>query len=107
MSSVFNMVNGITRLFGGSMCEPVRMEWDDRRLFWAVREPFASNHSGATLVGGFIEAGTVLEIESSMPSDGVIFGDGVEQDFLGFNAGARATIRPAELRACLVLPRAS
>ena len=107
MSSVFNMVNGITRLFGGSMCEPVRMEWDDRRLFWAVREPFASNHSGAALVGGFIEAGTVLEIESSMPSAGVIFGDGVEQDFLRFNAGVRATIRPAEQRACLVLPRGS
>ena len=107
MSSVFNMVNGITHLFGGSMCEPVRMAWDDTRLFWAVREPFASNHSGAALVGGFLEAGTVLEIESSMPSDGVIFGDGVEQDFLGFNVGARAAIRPAQQRACLVLPRGS
>lgn len=105
MSSVFNMVNGIGALFGRSACEPVRMPWDDGRLFWAVREPFVSHRSGATLVAGFIEPGGRLEIESGMASGGVIFGDGVEQDFLTFNAGTRAVIRAAEERACLVMPR--
>ncbi len=83
------------------------MAWDDGRLFWAVREPFASHHSEATLVAGFIEPGGRLEIESTMASGGVIFGDGVEQDFLSFNAGARAVIQAADERACLVVPRRS
>jgi hypothetical protein len=30
-----------------------------------------------------------------MPQNGVIFGDGVEEDFLQFNSGARAVIAPA------------
>jgi hypothetical protein len=105
MSSVFNMVTGIGTLFGQSACEPVRMEWDDGRLFWAVREPFASHHSGTTLTAGFIEPGGRIEIESAMAAGGVVFGDGVEQDFLTFNAGARAIVRAADERACLVVPR--
>lgn len=104
MSSVFNMVNGIAESFGAAGCEPLRMEWDDGRLFWAAREPFASRHSGAAFACGFIEHGERLVVESSMPAGGVIFGDGVEQDFLGFDSGARAVIRAAEEVAHLVVP---
>ena len=70
-----------------------------------AREPFVSRHSGAALVCGFLEPGETLDVESSMAANGVIFGDGVEQDFLRFDAGSRATIRAASERACLVVPR--
>ncbi len=104
MSSVFHMVAGISATFGQGACESVQMKWDDPRLFWVAREPFVSNHSGATLVCGFIDPGEEIVLESSMSSDGVIFGDGMEQDFLSFNAGSRVTIQASDERARLIVP---
>ena len=104
MSSMFNMVNGFAARFGAVPCEAPRLDWDDGRLFWAVREPFASRHSGVGMVCGFIEPGEVLEIDSAMAADGVIFGDGVERDFLRFDAGARARVGTAPEVARLVWP---
>jgi hypothetical protein len=68
-----------------------------------VREPFISRHSSASLVAGFVGEERELVLESKMPSGGVIFSDGVEEDFLAFNAGATAFIRPAAQRARLVV----
>ena len=47
LSSMFNMANGFSRMFTGSEIPRFEMPWSDRRLAWAVREPFASKHSGA------------------------------------------------------------
>ena len=38
-----------------------------------------------------------------MPAGGVIFGDGMEEDFLAFDSGSVATIRPASQQAQLVV----
>jgi hypothetical protein len=38
-----------------------------------------------------------------MSGYGVIFSDGIEADFLEFNAGMTATVEIAERRGCLVL----
>jgi hypothetical protein len=80
------------------------MRWEDSRLAFVVREPFISRHSSAGLISGFITLEQELVLESRMPSGGVIFSDGVEEDFLAFNAGATAHIRPAAQRARLVVP---
>ena len=37
-----------------------------------------------------------MKISSQMPENGVIFSDGVENDFLNFNSGIEATITLAE-----------
>jgi hypothetical protein len=37
-----------------------------------------------------------------MPERGVIFSDGIEMDYLGFNSGTLATIGAAERRGVLV-----
>lgn len=103
MSSVFNMARGVAALTGGSAGPPVRLEWEDPRLVYAVREPFVSRHSAATVVAGWIGAGDELVLESLMPSGGVIFSDGVENDFLRFESGAFARIRAAPHRARLVV----
>jgi hypothetical protein len=78
---------------------------EERRLAFAVREPFASQTTSASLVVGSIVEGEELEIRSEMPHGGVIFSDGVEADFLGFGAGMVARIGLAERVAKLVAPK--
>jgi NAD kinase len=103
VSSVFNMATGISRFCGGPPVAPVRMPWEDGRLLFIVREPFASHHSQAGIVAGILQSGEEISIESRMPSYGVIFSDGMEADFLQFNSGATAHVRAAEQRARLVV----
>jgi hypothetical protein len=79
------------------------MRWEDPRLFYVVREPFASRHSSAEGAVGFLEQGARLELESLMPTGGVIFSDGMEADALSFTSGLVARIGPAAQRARLVV----
>ena len=104
MSSVFNMAAGVTRFVGGQGGASPRLDWEDPRLVFAVREPFVSRHSTADIVAGFIQPGRELVIESLMPSGGAIFSDGIEADFLEFNAGATSRIHAAARHATLVVP---
>ncbi|MCP3059509.1 NAD+ kinase [Myxococcus sp. K38C18041901] len=103
LSSVFTLARGLTARTGGVPGEAWRLSWEEPRLAFVVREPFVSRNSGAELVGGFVTAEEELVLESRMPSGGVIFSDGMEEDFLAFGAGARAHIRPAKQRARLVM----
>jgi NAD kinase len=103
ISSVYAMAEGVTRFGGGQPGVPRRLEWEDPRLLYAVREPFASRHSGTTIVAGLVPSGETLEIESRMPVGGVVFSDGMEADFLDLPAGSKLTIRSAEKRARLVV----
>jgi len=73
-----------------------RFAWDAKHLYFTVREPFPSQTSAAALVFGRITAKEHLQIDSLMPERGVIFSDGIEADFLEFNAGSRADIGVAE-----------
>jgi len=102
LSSVFNMADGIARLTSGQVGQPIRMEWEDPRLIYVVREPFLSKHSGVSIVAGVLEAGGEIVVESLMPTGGVIFSDGIEADFLGFDSGATARVRTAAQKARLV-----
>lgn len=104
MSSVFNMAAGIAAGQNHKLVQPQRLNWDDARLLWAVREPFVSRTSQAGLVCGELKAGAVMMIESMSPENGVIFSDGIEADSLEFNAGTIATIGIAARKAHLVVP---
>jgi hypothetical protein len=103
MSSVFNMTAGVARMLGDEVGERMQLDWEDRRLLWAVREPFISKASRATLVAGVLTDGAEIVLESLMPTGGVIFSDGIESDFLAFNTGTIATIRASKQRARLVV----
>lgn len=103
LSSVFQMAAGIAAWTGGGPVRPLRFEWEDPRLVFVVREPFVSRHSQAGIVSDTIPPGQRLEIESAMPTGGVIFSDGVESDRLAFDAGATASIGVAAERAHLVV----
>jgi len=104
ISSVFNMAAGVTTLAGGTCGRPIRLEWDDQRLLFAVREPFVSRHSTAEHIAGILDANETLRLQSLMPTGGVIFSDGIESDFLRFDAGAIATVGASSNTASLVIP---
>ncbi|MBV6492053.1 MAG: hypothetical protein LDLANPLL_00042 [Turneriella sp.] len=101
MSSVMNMVSG----FAGplSIAEFNALRWESRELIYAVREPFISKQSKASMVWGIIKESEPLILESHMAQQGVIFSDGVERDHLQFSSGAIATVSPAAEYAKLVV----
>lgn len=77
---------------------------EDERLAFYVREAFPSVATGTRLTSGLIGKGQVLEIQSELNEGGVIFGDGIEADYLAFNWGMRATFSVAPQKLALVLP---
>jgi NAD kinase len=79
------------------------LAWNTDHLQFAVREPFPSKTSQASLAFGEIGPGDALSLRSLMPENGVIFSDGIEADYLEFNSGAEAKIAVAERRGKLVI----
>lgn len=73
----------------------------DPSLAFFVREAFPSVASSTELTHGTIPQGESLRVTSRM-EDGVIFGDGMESDFLRFEWGVAADVRVAEQRLRLV-----
>lgn len=82
--------------------EAVKFQRDADYLLFAVREPFPSKITGTNYVFGRITRNNHLIIKSDMPADGVIFGDGIEDDYLEFNSGRTATIQPSENKIRLI-----
>lgn len=78
-------------------------DWDASYLCFTVREPFPSKTTSASLVFGQITPNQSLTLISHMAENGVIFSDGIEQDFLEFNSGTRAVISLAARQGRLVV----
>jgi len=97
------MTAGMANFLGAKITARPNLAWEDRRLVWAVREPFVSKRSQASLVAGWLAEGQELVVESLMPDGGVIFSDGIETDFLPFTSGSIARIRVSPQRANLVV----
>jgi NAD kinase len=95
LSSIFNMAAGLED-FLGSPFETEQPPLRPDELLFVVREPFRSQRTQCGLVAGRLRASQPLYVESLMPGGGVIFSDGVEADFLRFNAGSVATIGPSQ-----------
>jgi NAD kinase len=77
--------------------------WDECILQFAVREPFPSRTSQASLVFGRVGGGERLTLRSLMPENGVIFSDGIEADYLGFSSGMVASIGVARRAGRLIV----
>ena len=109
LSSIFNMANGVFKRFdqNADPLPPFKLAWGDERLVFVVREPFVSKTSDANFVCGYITHEEPLVLHSEMPEAGVIFSDGVETDFLAFNAGSIATIVCSKKRTHLVIGKAT
>lgn len=66
----------------------------ERAVAFFVREPFPSVATGTALRAGKL-AREPLGVTSRMNEGGVIFADGIEQDFIAFNWGQGVTLGPA------------
>lgn len=96
----------LARASGMSAATPTAyapLPWDTDSLRFAVREPFPSRSSQATLVWGSVHAGQPLLLRSRMPDNGTIFSDGMEADALVFSAGMEARVGLSPTRGCLVV----
>jgi len=76
--------------------------WNANHLCFSVREPWPSRTSSAAITFGTITRTKPLTLVSHMPEHGVIFSDGIEADFLRFNAGTEATVSLADKKGYLV-----
>ncbi|MDV3425891.1 MAG: sugar kinase [Bacillota bacterium] len=80
-----------------------KFEWNMDCLYFSVREPFTSKTSKSDIVFGKITKSCPLKILSQMPENGVIFSDGIENDYLQFNSGIEAVITVAEKKGHLIV----
>ncbi|WP_028579480.1 NAD(+)/NADH kinase [Desulfogranum japonicum] len=101
LQSILAGAMGIT----GQSSHPLQegISWDDKRLYFSVREPFPSRTTGTSLVFGEVSHGNSLVLESYMPDSGIVFSDGIEKDFLNFNSGSLLTVSIAETTGHLVV----
>lgn len=105
LKSVYAGAAKVIEALGGEVHPPSnggQFPWDAEHLIYAVREPWPSKSTGANLVVGVITRDQPLVITSHMAENGVIFSDGIENDYLAFNAGRAATIRIADKKVNLV-----
>ncbi|MDR0496729.1 MAG: sugar kinase [Treponema sp.] len=91
------------KTYGPSELSNVVGKWSSKELIFAVREPFPSKSTGTTIVFGTILPDKPLRIESLMGENGVIFSDGIENDYIAFNSGTEAVIGLADKRGRMVI----
>jgi NAD kinase len=74
----------------------------EERVAFFVREAWPSVATRTGITEGVLGAGETLAVVSEMDDGGVIFGDGIEEDFLRFDWGTTATVRVAPRRLVMV-----
>ncbi len=107
LQSVYAGAAGVIEALGGQVVPPAnggRLDWDTDHLVYSVREPFPSIATQTSIVHGVFTDDDPLRITSQMATNGVIFSDGVEEDYLEFNSGAELTLSTAANKALLVVP---
>lgn len=101
MTSIVTGANAIA-LGEDEVNDEVPFPRDADYLMFAVREPFPSKMTKTGIVYGKVTQRTPLRITSNMPENGVIFSDGIEADYLEFNAGKTVTIYPSQKKVYLI-----
>lgn len=79
------------------------IRWNSDYLYYTVREPYPSKWTSAEMVFGEINKGTSFKVQSLMPDNGVIFSDGIENDYLQFNSGSEVVITIDDHKGMLVV----
>ncbi|EHZ6871458.1 sugar kinase [Providencia rettgeri] len=98
-----SILSGAQAIMGGNNHPLAKgFGWGESKLQFSVREPFLSKTTGTKWVFGTIEPSSPLAVESLMPDNGVIFSDGIEDDFLQFNSGCIVTVKIADTQGLLV-----
>ena len=107
LQSVYAGAAGVIEALGGQVIPPAnggRLNWDTEHLVYSVREPFPSKATQTNIVHGIFTKESPQKITSQMATNGIIFSDGVEADYLEFNSGAELTLSTAPNKASLIVP---
>ena len=84
---------GWARSIHGSRKDPLALPGpEDKQLAYYVREAFPSVSTGTEITSGRVRENETLQVRSEMNEEGVIFGDGIETDFLDFNWGRQVSV---------------
>ncbi|MDH3348693.1 MAG: sugar kinase [Desulfobulbaceae bacterium] len=106
LKSLVAGARGVVHALGGrdlELDDPTGFDWAADKLYFTVREPFPSRVSTVSLVFGAVRGTQKMIIESLTPEDGVIFSDGLQDDYLAFNSGTRAEIGLAARKGVIVV----
>ena len=104
--SIIEGASNITRSYlnySEELKETNTFKWGSNFLYYAVREPYPSNSTSTNLTFGKIDKHNTFKVSSQMPEGGVIFSDGIENDYLEFNSGTNATVKIADKKGLLVI----
>jgi len=102
MRAILTGAYGILKSNGDLKYDRERFERDSDYLRYFVREPFPTKTTGCSMTTGYVSKESPLNIVSNMAEDGVIFSDGIEKDYISFNAGTSVKIMPAKNKVQLV-----
>ncbi|PHP66407.1 hypothetical protein CSC94_14050 [Zhengella mangrovi] len=75
---------------------------DDSSAAFFSREPWPSRTTGSSLRTGLVDAASSIHVTSRMEDGGVIFADGIEQDYLPFDWGNDARLAIADRHLTMV-----
>ncbi len=106
LKSILAGASGIMHQEQGEIKRPKNyqgFDWSANYLCYSVREPFPNKTTGTDLIFGSITKSSQMTVTSMMAQDGIIFSDGMESDFLEFNAGTKATVSVADKKSYLVV----
>jgi NAD kinase len=98
-----SIVAGAAGVMGGKRKAESAMAWDADKLKFAVREPFPSQATGTDIVFGEITQKSEMRVSSLMAGNGVIFSDGMVDDFIEFNSGVEVKISMSSTRGVLAV----
>ena len=94
--SVMTQAMGIGAFYGTGNFAYKSLDWGDNSLVYTVREPFPTKFTGTSLIYGIIGTKDTFNVTSKMAENGIVFSDGMEADFLTFNAGEQINVCVAE-----------
>lgn len=92
---------GWARSIMEATASPLQLGIEEDALGFFVREPFPSVSTGTSVRSGKLSVG-ILSLQSRMNEGGVIFADGIEQDFLAFEWGRQLRVGVSSRKLCLV-----
>jgi len=105
LKSVYRGAVNTAKALGGDILLPKNdgaLPWDTDKLPFIVREPFPSKVTGTDITIGAVTRDQPLLVRSRMATNGVIFSDGIEADYIAFNTGMEAVFSPADRQALLI-----
>lgn len=76
--------------------------WSQKKLMFTVIEPYPSKATKTEIVCGDISEENELRCISKMPENGIMFSDGIENDYIEFNSGTEIRISIAEKQGRLI-----